>query len=385
MKIKNNLKLLKVTSQKNINYSIDDFFKIDLFNPITQKNYFSQYDFSILKKKKYRVHVFGMGGSSLSAKLLMQFMAPEKINSKLFIYDNPSPIQLDSNLSKIKISKDDLFIFISKSGNTVETKFFLHWIIKYLKKKNIKNIFKHFLFITENKNNYLNNFALKNKIKTFEHDPNIGGRFSIFSITALLPIIALGYSLDKLLNSFKKAKSQILKNHAKLANNISFSQNYEKNNNLNIVIGLNYHDKLRVLNEWYRQIFAESLGKNKEAINYISAFGSIDQHSQFQLFIDGPRDKQFIFFMINNPTKPIKSIKDLLTNHNLLSTLEKGAIKTLELEKYLVNQLIIDENFDDYSYLLIYLIFDIYLRAKIEKINFLDQPAVEVLKKNTRA
>ena len=385
MKIKNNLKLLKVTSQKNIDYSIDDFFKIDLFNPITQKNYFSQYDFSILKKKKYRVHVFGMGGSSLSAKLLMQFMAPEKINSKLFIYDNPSPIQLDSNLSKIKISKDDLFIFISKSGNTVETKFFLHWIIKYLKKKNIKNIFKHFLFITENKNNYLNNFALKNKIKTFEHDPNIGGRFSIFSITALLPIIALGYSLDKLLNSFKKAKSQILKNHSKLANNISFSQNYEKNNNLNIVIGLNYHDKLRVLNEWYRQIFAESLGKNKEAINYISAFGSIDQHSQFQLFIDGPRDKQFIFFMINNPTKPIKSIKDLLINHNLLSTLEKGAIKTLELEKYLVNQLIIDENFDDYSYLLIYLIFDIYLRAKIEKINFLDQPAVEVLKKNTRA
>ena len=385
MKIKNNLKLLKVTSQKNINYSIDDFFKIDLFNPITQKNYFSQYDFSILKKKKYRVHVFGMGGSSLSAKLLMQFMAPEKINSKLFIYDNPSPIQLDSNLSKIKISKDDLFIFISKSGNTVETKFFLHWIIKYLKKKNIKNIFKHFLFITENKNNYLNNFAIKNKIKTFEHDPNIGGRFSIFSITALLPIIALGYSLDKLLNSFKKAKSQILKNHLKLANNISLSQNYEKNNNLNIVIGLNYHDKLRVLNEWYRQIFAESLGKNKEAINYISAFGSIDQHSQFQLFIDGPRDKQFIFFMINNPTKPIKSIKDLLTNHNLLSTLEKGAIKTLELEKYLVNQLIIDENFDDYSYLLIYLIFDIYLRAKIEKINFLDQPAVEVLKKNTRA
>jgi len=385
MKIKNNLKLLKVTSQKNIDYSIDDFFKIDLFNPITQKNYFSQYDFSILKKKKYRVHVFGMGGSSLSAKLLMQFMAPEKINSKLFIYDNPSPIQLDSNLSKIKVSKDDLFIFISKSGNTVETKFFLHWIIKYLKKKNIKNIFKHFLFITENKNNYLNNFALKNKIKTFEHDPNIGGRFSIFSITALLPIIALGYSLDKLLNSFKKAKSQILKNHSKLANNISFSQNYAKNNNLNIVIGLNYHDKLRVLNEWYRQIFAESLGKNKEAINYISAFGSIDQHSQFQLFIDGPRDKQFIFFMINNPTKPIKSIKDLLTNHNLLSTLEKGAIKTLELEKYLVNQLIIDENFDDYSYLLIYLIFDIYLRAKIEKINFLDQPAVEVLKKNTRA
>ena len=214
MKIKNNLSSLKFTRKKNIDYSIDDFFKIELFNPITQKNYFSQYDFSILKKKKYRVHVFGMGGSSLSSKLLMQFLAPEKINTKLFIYDNPSPIQLESNLSKINISKNDLFIFISKSGNTVETKFFLHWIIRYLKKKNIKNYFEYFLFITENKKNYLNNFALKNKIKTFEHDPNIGGRFSIFSITALLPIIALGYSLERLLYSFKKAKSQVQKNQS---------------------------------------------------------------------------------------------------------------------------------------------------------------------------
>ena len=385
MKIKNNLNSLNFKTRNNVNYSLDNFFKLDLFNPITKKNYFSQYDFSLFKKKKYRVHVFGMGGSSLSAKLLMQFLAPEKINSELFIYDNPSPIQLESNLSGIKISKDDLFIFISKSGNTVETKFFLHWIIKYLKKNNIKNIYKHFLIITENKNNYLNNFAHKNNIRTFEHDPRIGGRFSIFSITALLPILALGYSLGSLLNSFKKAKEKMKKNHKKLASNIISSQNYERKKGLNIVIGLNYHDKLRTLNEWYRQIFAESLGKNKKAINYISAFGSIDQHSQFQLFIDGPRDKQFLFFKINNSIRPINSIKNLLLRNNLLSTLEKGAIKTLELEKFLVNQIVIEENFDDYSYLLIYLIFDIYLRAKKEKINFLDQPAVEVLKKNTRA
>jgi len=385
MKIKNNLNSLNFKTTRNIDYSLDNFFKIDLFNPITDKNYFSQYDFSLFKKKKYRVHVFGMGGSSLSAKLLMQFLAPEKINSELFIYDNPSPIQLESNLSSIKILKDDLFIFISKSGNTVETKFFLHWIIKYLKKNNVKNIYKHFLIITENKNNYLNNFAHKNNIRKFEHDPKIGGRFSIFSITALLPILALGYSLGSLLNSFKKAKEKMKKNHKTLALNIISSQNYERKKGLNIVIGLNYHDKLRTLNEWYRQIFAESLGKNKKAINYISAFGSIDQHSQFQLFIDGPRDKQFLFFKINNSIRPINSIKNLLLRNNLLSTLEKGAIKTLELEKFLVNQIVIEENFDDYSYLLIYLIFDIYLRAKNEKINFLDQPAVEVLKKNTRA
>ena len=385
MKITNNLNSLNFKNKKNFDYSLDNFFKIDLFNPITDKNYFSKYDFSLFKKKKYRAHVFGMGGSSLSSKLLMQFLAPEKINSELFIYDNPSPIQLKSNLSSIKISNDDLFIFISKSGNTVEIKFFLHWIIKYLKKNKIKNIYQQFLIITENKNNYLNKFAQKNNIRTFEHDPEIGGRFSIFSITALLPILALGYSLMSLLNSFKKAKEKMKKNHKKLALNIISSQNYERKKGLNIIIGLNYHDKLRALNEWYRQIFAESLGKNKNSINYISAFGSIDQHSQFQLFIDGPKDKQFLFFKINNSIKPINSIKNLLLDNNLLSALEKGAIKTLELEKFLVNQIVIEENFDDYSFLLIYLIFDIYLRAKNENINFLDQPAVEVLKKNTRA
>ena len=385
MKIINNLNSLNFKTKNNFDYSLDNFLKLDLFNPITDKKYFSQYNFSFLKKKKYRVHVFGMGGSSLSAKLLIQFLAPEKINTEIFIYDNPSSIQLELNLSSIKISKNDLFIFISKSGDTVETKFFLHWIIKYLKKNNIKNIYKHFLFITENENNYLNNFAKKNNIRIFEHDPKIGGRFSIFSITALLPIIALGYSLNSLLNSFKKARVKIEKNHRKLASNIISSQNFERKKGLNIIVGLNYHDKLRTLNEWYRQIFAESLGKNEKALNYISSFGSIDQHSQFQLFIDGPRDKQFLFFKINNSIRPINSIKNLLLSNNLLSTLEKGAIKTLELEKFLVNQIVIEENFDDYSYLLIYLIFDIYLRAKKEKINFLDQPAVEVLKKNTRA
>ena len=72
MKIKNNLNSLNFKTKKYVDYSLDDFFKLDLFNPITDKNYFSQYDFSLFKKKKYRVHVFGMGGSSLSAKLLMQ-------------------------------------------------------------------------------------------------------------------------------------------------------------------------------------------------------------------------------------------------------------------------------------------------------------------------
>ena len=139
MKLKNNIKLHNFKKNKyNTKYSLNDFLELDMFNPLNQKNYFSQYDLSIFKNKNFRTHVFGMGGSSLSAKLLAQFLDPQLINKSLFIYDNPSPILINSNLSNFKISNKDKFIFISKSGNTIETKYFLHSIINILKQKKIK-------------------------------------------------------------------------------------------------------------------------------------------------------------------------------------------------------------------------------------------------------
>ena len=65
MKIKNNSKNFRFIKQTNINYSINEFFSLDMFNPILQKNYFNSYDLSVFKNKKFRTHVFGMGGSSL--------------------------------------------------------------------------------------------------------------------------------------------------------------------------------------------------------------------------------------------------------------------------------------------------------------------------------
>ncbi len=384
MKIKNNIKQLKFINQYPVNFSLNEFFELDLFKPINQKNYYSKYNLSKFKNKKFRTHVFGMGGSSLSSKLLANFLDPYLINQNLFIYENPSPVMIESTLSNLKIGHKDRFIFISKSGNTIETKYFIFFIIKFLKKQKTKNIFNKFIFITENKNNYMKSFSKKNNILCFDHDPNIGGRFSIFSITGLLPLIVMGYSLNKIIKSFQNAKRTFLKNHKNLIKNILTSLKYEDTYKLKNIVGLSYYDRINIINEWYRQIFAESLGKNINAKNYFSAYGSIDQHSQFQLFMDGPKDKHFKFFQIKHKTINLKNNNQLIHNYNLLSILEKGAIKTLENKKFLVSQFIVEENFDDYIYLIMYLILDIFLRSKISNINFLDQPAVETLKKNTR-
>ena len=385
MLIKNNFKNLNFNKKLKVDYSIDEFFSLDMFTPITNKNYFKKYDLRVFKKKKFRTHVFGMGGSSLSTKLLAQFLDPYTFKKKLFIYDNPSPVKIRNTLSDLNLDRNDKFIFISKSGNTIETKYFLNIIIEILKQKKISKLVKDFIFITENKNNYMRKFAQKNSILCFDHDPNIGGRFSVFSITSLLPLISIGYSLPKILKSFIKAKKLFEKSHIELMKNITYTISYEKIFNLNILVGLSYHDKMNAINEWFRQIFAESLGKNKNAKNYISSYGSIDQHSQFQLYIDGPLDKHFIFFKIKELNKSITTKNGLIKGYNLMSALEEGAIKTLQQKKFLVTQISIKEDFDNYCYLMIYLIFDIYLRAKFNKVNFLDQPAVEILKKNTKA
>ncbi len=384
MIINNNTKNLKFFNSFKINYKINEFFALDMFNPINQISYFESYNLNLFKNKLYRTHVLGMGGSSLSSKLLIQFIDPKAIGKKLFFYDNPSPLKFENTLLDLKVGKNDKFIFISKSGNTIETKYFLHLVIKILNKQKIYNFNNYFIFITENKNNYMKKFAKKNNILCFDHDPNIGGRFSIFSITALLPLISVGHKLEKFLISLKKAQNKFLKNHNELSKSIFDSISFEKKYNLNILVGISYHDKINAVNEWYRQIFAESLGKNKKAKNYISSYGSIDQHSQFQLYIDGPFDKHFSFFKLKTSKKPLTSSSDLINGYNLISTLQEGAIKTLKQKKFLVTQISIKDNLEDYFYLIYYLIFSIYLRSKYEKINFLDQPAVEILKKNTK-
>ena len=357
---------------KRKDFFFEEFENNFFFKPFLDANYFKKLNYKKLVNNKNRVHVFGMGGSSLSSKLLIQFLNTKDLNSKIFIYDNPYDELIEKNLSQYKITNNDKFIFISKSGKTAETKYFLEYIKKYLAKIGLKKPKKNFIFITENTNNFLNNYGKKNNIICFEHDPNIGGRFSIFSITGLLPLLLIGYDLTKLVSEAKKVFQEIKKNKIKIGRFLLDFYSSQKINKTNIFIGLSYNQKLSSVNEWYRQIFAESLGKNNKAITYISSLGPIDQHSQFQLYIDGPQDKSYVFFKLIDKKKKI------------LNTLYDGAIKTLIDGGKLVSSISIENNYKSYNKLIILLIFDIFLRSRVENINFLDQPAVEILKKNTK-
>ena len=107
-----------------------------MFNPFNQKNYFDKYNLDIFKKKKFRTYVFGMGGSSLSTKLLAQFLDPNSLGKNHFIFDNPSPIKIQNSFQDLQINKNDKFIFISKS-EIIEIKYFLHIVIEVLNQKSL--------------------------------------------------------------------------------------------------------------------------------------------------------------------------------------------------------------------------------------------------------
>lgn len=368
---------LNINSSILINFKNKDFFfnefeKNHFFLPFLDKNYYKKYNFKKLVHKKNRVHVFGMGGSSLSSKLLIQFLNPKELDSKIFIYDNPYDELIEKNLTNHSITSHDKFIFISKSGKTAETKYFLNYVEKYLIKIKSKNFQNNFLFITENTDNYLRNYGVKNNIICIDHDPDIGGRFSIFSATGYLPLLLIGYSLPKLVKGALDAFNDIKKEKSKIGKFLLDFYLSQRNNKSNMLIGFSYNQKLTAINEWYRQIFAESLGKHNKSITYISSLGPIDQHSQFQLYIDGPKDKSYIFFDLISKDKTI------------LKKLFNGAIKTLKEKGNLVSSISITNNYKSYNKLIILLIFDVFLRSKIENVNFLDQPAVEILKKNTK-
>ena len=241
-------------------------------------------------KKFKRIIIIGFGGSILGAQAVNSFL--KKNSKKELIFIN----NLDAGqLKKLNKLKNSLFIIISKSGNTIE----VLSIINYLKKKvNFNN--KNSLVITENRKSHLSSFANKLKIKTIFHRNYIGGRYSIFSETALVPCYLMGISISSLrkniLNFLYKKKSFLIRNLV----NLFKVYNSKK---INSLILLNYCQDLEYFMLWCQQLIAESLGKKGKGKIPIISIAPRDHHSLLQFYLDGPKDNFFYIFSTKDRTK----------------------------------------------------------------------------------
>ena len=276
---------------KNIFISIDS--KKDAFHSLSTKFDFGFKYSDLIKFNKYKsVILIGIGGSALSAKAIYSFFN-EKIKKKFIFFDNLDQLKIEKNKKKINL-ENNLFIIISKSGNTLETLINCNTFKNKINKKNS-------IIITEKKTNLLNTFAKKKKILHINHKDYIGGRYSALSEVAMIPAFFMGLKVKfirkNLLDFFKlKEKNLLLDNVIKLAH-------VYKSKKINSIILLNYAPEVNEFLYWCQQLIAESLGKKGNGILPVVSQAPRDHHSLLQLYLDGPKDKLFYIFSLKKNKK----------------------------------------------------------------------------------
>jgi len=341
------------------------------------KNYNNSFDKKDIKRyrKSSNFRIIGMGGSTLGSQAIYDFLN-HKIKKNFTFINN-----LDANKKKQK-EKKYTNIIVSKSGNTVETIANSNILIK----KKEKNI-----FITENKNSYLFQLAHKLKAEIIHHNNFIGGRYSVLSEVGMLPAELMGLNS----NNFKQLNN-IIKNKKflnSLISNVSTTLYYINKKKFNSII-INYDKKSKNLFSWYQQLIAESLGKKSKGLLPIISSMPKDNHSVMQLYLDGFKNNFFTFFYVKEKNslkidnKKILPAQKFLKNKDIDKIIfaQKKATENVFKHKNIPFRSFEIDNRDEKTLgeLFCFFILETILIGKILKLNPYDQPAVELIKKETK-
>ncbi len=260
--------------------------------------------------KKYRkfknLIVVGIGGSALGNITLKNMLSHTYYNQdrsgsfpNIYLLDNADPVWT-LELSEIIDLKDTVFNVITKSGSTAETLSNFFFFLEKLKKET-KNWKDHLVFTTGQKG-FLREFASSNEIKTYPVPEDVGGRYSVLSEVGLFPAAAVGVDIESLLEGAADAEEN---EHVPIT--YAALQYYFYKKGKNISVFMPYSKKLESTADWFRQLWAESLGKNeKVGPTPVKAAGTTDQHSQLQLYMEGPKDKVYTFLSTKGTSADIK-------------------------------------------------------------------------------
>jgi len=272
----------------------------------------NQYAESARKRFDHYIHI-GIGGSALGPIALHTALRDSHYNlnqkPQIFFPDNVDPDWLRELTTHIDMSKT-LFHVVSKSGGTAETAATTLFFMDYLSKELDENFYNNLLFTTDPVEGLLNRIAGEYPIKCFRIPPGVGGRFSVLTPVGLVPAAMAGIDIKKILTGAAEMASicdtdDLMHNPAFLFAAIHYRY-MQRGKNISVMMP--YSNKLRDLADWYRQLWAESLGKrfnhNKELVETgqtpVKALGTTDQHSQIQLYVEGPNDKIVTFLEVEN-------------------------------------------------------------------------------------
>ena len=275
---------------------------------------------SMVKGRFDNILVLGIGGSALGGlavteallKPYWNLLTPEQRNGlpRIFFLDNIDPDSMNGLLDILDLSKT-LVNVITKSGSTAETMSQYMIIKDRLEKELGDNYRRNIVATTDKKMGVLRQLADQEGYKTFVVPDDVGGRFSVFSAVGLVPFALVGMDIDQIMNGIKDMdlalkNTDINQNIAAQGALIQYLLDTKKGKNLSVMMP--YSSRLKYVSDWYVQLWAESLGKevnnNGEKVNVgptpIKALGATDQHSQIQLYNEGPNNKVITFIRVES-------------------------------------------------------------------------------------
>ncbi|MEM7427505.1 MAG: glucose-6-phosphate isomerase [Pseudomonadota bacterium] len=357
------------------------------------------------------VLVFGTGGSSLGGQALAQLAgyripgpaAASRTDPDLHFFDNLDGHTLALMLRDLEL-KTTRFIVISKSGGTPETITQCLTIIEALKEGGLEwNIAQHVLALTQpgtSEENALRRLAGFHDIRVLDHDPNVGGRFSVLSNVGMLPALVAGLDTEGLREGAAEALAPVLSGASAAdcapavgaAVNTAFAQDHGHT----AAVMMPYSDRLRLFSNWFAQLWAESLGKEGKGTSPIAAAGPVDQHSLFQLFNGGPKDKLVTIIMTASAgagprvaeayaSDPLVGYLATRTAGDLTDAQQRATAETLARNGRAVRTISIGEvNERSLGALLMHFMLETIIAGHLMGVNPFDQPSVEESKVLTR-
>ena len=334
--------------------------------------------------------VLGTGGSSLGTETIFEALTMPNHELNLFVMDNNDPDFFQSHLS-IWEPKETLVYAVSKSGKTPETISQLLVLIAHLQAKLPGDAWKkHVVLCTDPQSGDFRQFAKLHGLTCLDVPPAVGGRFSVLTPVGLFPALFAGVDAKELLSGAKSLVDQW--ENLPLEQNPAFKMAYcLAKDSKNITVMMPYSSKLQAFSRWFCQLWAESLGKAGKGLTPYPAIGTTDQHSQVQLYMEGPKDKNFVLLEVASCAQPLPlSIKNLAENlpsfkeldgksmHDLFSA-EYRATRDALIQNQLNVACIEIDKLDAFSLGALFYFWEwatLYAGAILE-INPFDQPGVE--------
>ncbi len=253
----------------------------------------------IREKARYFV-ILGIGGSALGPKVILDTLC--KTNEPhVFIYDNVDPRTIEKILRHVR-PEETVVNVITKSGTTVETVagFMIMW--EAFKKAGLEPQ-EHFVITTDPEKGPLRRISQEYGLKSLSIPQGVVGRYSVLSPVGLLLASVIGADCKGLLEGAAEimkdcSRESVKENPAYLFGSLLYLMDIRFSRRINILMP--YADSLRSFSEWFSQLWAESLGKEGRGLMPYPSIGATDQHSQLQLWIEGPDDKVVIFLRIED-------------------------------------------------------------------------------------